>query len=455
MHHQIGYQQALVICKERGCYLPPKPSKNYLAQLVSTDKQAIPLDMVRYMSAKALSQQFLNSKDIYSAMCTDAGFCKFIPEEFSENMRDYVLEILNSFTGGELEQLTNQLTLWLIAYQKELTDANRKSFVKTIIPTSEEEAVKFAVERQLHEANPRFARQDKLKGLNQPPGSKAHMTAKMTPLIALTPKSSKAEIEKRISEAYPIGKRVLVNPKMISADYTEGFFNITIDVRRVTTLVPTFNPAVLPYLAYLPKDDPFVKSYLQTSVSTHVSHRIHFEMMCDPRVRQKVAFRAATNPRVLQIDEPAECSSKINPVYEQKYKQAFAQFRKAKLLMEDKEAENQALKDMVTAYKAGQQPVDLMVNMYPSSVRFEDFNWDGKNLTCPLCWAKKVNKTFAVYACFHIVCDTCLRRWDSDRCPMCNLPRPIIRDGEPSPSSSEGDVASDEEEEEKLMTLTK
>lgn len=87
------------------------------------------------------------------------------------------------------------------------------------------------------------------------------------------------------------------------------------------------------------------------------------------------------------------------------------------------------------------------VCVYPKEVSMATFNWNASDFTCPVCYTLKVNKTFGVFKiCYHTVCDACLRRSDSRKCPLCNIPAALLRDSEPLPESSNVTMESEEEE---------
>jgi hypothetical protein len=74
------------------------------------------------MSDAACSRRFINSKEVHRAILSDEHFAKRVPNEFTEGMRNYVLEVVNSLCGGEFELIVEHLHIYLLS----LMDKDKK-----------------------------------------------------------------------------------------------------------------------------------------------------------------------------------------------------------------------------------------------------------------------------------------------------------------------------------------
>lgn len=63
------------------------------------------------MSNFAVDARFTNSKEIFKVLRSDPGFSKVVPDEYSKGMRKWVLTVVNSFCGGELEQVIKSMAI--------------------------------------------------------------------------------------------------------------------------------------------------------------------------------------------------------------------------------------------------------------------------------------------------------------------------------------------------------
>lgn len=101
--NQFDYQETIAVIKSENWYVPTVVSESFAAQLVIGEKLPYPSAWVHYMTDYAAEQRFLNSKELYALLRTDPHFTNIMPDEYSRGMRKWVLTVVNSFTGGELE----------------------------------------------------------------------------------------------------------------------------------------------------------------------------------------------------------------------------------------------------------------------------------------------------------------------------------------------------------------
>ena len=104
--NQFDYEETLAMIKGEGWFVPPVVTREYATQLVTAEKRPISINNVHHMTDYAAQQRFLNSKEIYAVLRSDPLFTKIVPDEYSKGMRKWVLTVVNSYSGGELEQVS-------------------------------------------------------------------------------------------------------------------------------------------------------------------------------------------------------------------------------------------------------------------------------------------------------------------------------------------------------------
>jgi hypothetical protein len=57
---------------------------------------------------------FVNSKKIHQALKQDLHFSYLMPEEFTKDLRQYILTVVNSLTGGEFEVYVRKVNVTLM-----------------------------------------------------------------------------------------------------------------------------------------------------------------------------------------------------------------------------------------------------------------------------------------------------------------------------------------------------
>lgn len=58
--------------------------------------------------------------EFYKALKADINFCKILPDEQPTNLRDYVLTVVNTFTGGAFELYVKKLIIFFAEKQQEM-----------------------------------------------------------------------------------------------------------------------------------------------------------------------------------------------------------------------------------------------------------------------------------------------------------------------------------------------
>lgn len=225
---------------------------------------------------------------------------------------------------------------------------------------------------------------------------------------------------------------------MAEANYTDGILGITIDVFKTTTTTSKEDPFVLSYLAWLPFN-PFVQSYLGKTVHTVAHSTVSFQMIIDPLVAQRPAYRVADE---INIGAPRDVydDSKFTPfaAYKAQYDQAVSKFKKDLADLDD-------LNNAVAFYSKGRKPEDKKTSTYPKHIPFDQFDWEGKDFMCPICWEEKRNKHMAVWGCYHVSCDACNRQHGTQQCSYCRAFSGVLRTPVPSPEPSFDEEIKDEE----------
>ena len=73
------------------------------------------------MDDEMIHARFVNSTKIFEALCTDIHWRKLLPDYFCDGMREWLMNLLNTFTGGEFEQTLWKINLELKRLQLEIT----------------------------------------------------------------------------------------------------------------------------------------------------------------------------------------------------------------------------------------------------------------------------------------------------------------------------------------------
>lgn len=110
-----GYDATIQLLKSQFAYLPSKPSKKFISQLATSQKQAINASIPRELTPVALEQKFINSRKIHAALLSDVQFSLRVPDEFTEGLRGFLLSIINGLSGGELEQYIKATMIYLLS----------------------------------------------------------------------------------------------------------------------------------------------------------------------------------------------------------------------------------------------------------------------------------------------------------------------------------------------------
>lgn len=160
-----------------------------------------------------------------------------------------------------------------------------------------------------------------MKGLNFRPGSKAHKRKYVQPLVRVSAATPQDELKDRISNAFPIGQTVFVGAKQQSVEFDKGHVTFTIKVIEVRSSKPSYDPTMLPYLVLVNPDDAFVKSYLKRTIRVKHTKNLVFEMLCDPKVGTRPAFRVADEIKVVPVVAPEEVKDFISGDFMGKYRQ--------------------------------------------------------------------------------------------------------------------------------------
>ena len=64
-----------------------------------------------------LNAKFVNGQKIFDALTTDYPLSKLLPDSYSGGYREYVLNIVNSYTGSELEQCLKRANIDILEFQ--------------------------------------------------------------------------------------------------------------------------------------------------------------------------------------------------------------------------------------------------------------------------------------------------------------------------------------------------
>lgn len=70
------------------------------------------------MPSDCSNMLFINSKKIGSALRQDLVFSELVPDDFPKDNRIYILNLINTLTGGEFEQFIKAFNIALLSEQK-------------------------------------------------------------------------------------------------------------------------------------------------------------------------------------------------------------------------------------------------------------------------------------------------------------------------------------------------
>lgn len=59
---------------------------------------------------------------------------------------------------------------------------------------------------------------------------------------------------------------------------------------------------------------------------------------------------------------------------------------------------------------------DPRVSIYPKEIPFSEFDWKNSKFYCYCCLSDKKAFTFAIYECYHVLCDHCIRQSPALKC---------------------------------------
>jgi hypothetical protein len=111
----LGYEGTITNLKSQGKYLPTVPSRNYISELLKKEKDPYCVAQIREMSATSMNSKIINSKMIHHHLLSDITGCESMPAEFNKDMRSFTLNIINSLSGGEFDQMIQEIVIKLAA----------------------------------------------------------------------------------------------------------------------------------------------------------------------------------------------------------------------------------------------------------------------------------------------------------------------------------------------------
>lgn len=88
------------------------------------------------MTDHTIGLSFIRSTDVHAMMLSDYNFARLVPDEFTKDMRRYILELLNGLTGGELEQYMKTIEVMLAKEQKNASAQLKKMYRLEIVPNN-------------------------------------------------------------------------------------------------------------------------------------------------------------------------------------------------------------------------------------------------------------------------------------------------------------------------------
>ncbi len=146
-------------------------------------------------------------------------------------------------------------------------------------------------EKQLAELRPSYAKKNKLPDTVIRPGTKTHKAKFAKKLTGINRLSDPAKIEEVVGNAFPNNVYTTLYGKMSACYKVDDTIFFGIDIFKSTVTETKADPLVLPYLAWLPKDSEFVRSYLGKTTRIESHSHISFSMQVDPTIMVQVAFR--------------------------------------------------------------------------------------------------------------------------------------------------------------------
>lgn len=135
--------------------------------------------------------------------------------------------------------------------------------------------------------------------------------------------------------------------------------------------------------------------------------------MMDPLVRDKVRYRRADEFNFDPLIGQATVSFSQDALFLNKYEA----YKKRQRLLSQNSDSSQLKKKLSVMEKAIKSvPAALQkyeelkaINLYPKNIPFDKFDWKDYSLSCPVCFHLKMNDTFGVFPCYHVICDSCNR----------------------------------------------
>lgn len=152
-------------------------------------------------------------------------------------MREWILTVVNSLSGGELEQYIKMIAIKIAHLQKQNTVDKTILVGQPADLNNQEHQIRIRQQNQLHEVKPRYHKKSKLKGLQLVPGSKDYLQTFNEPLLSFNSLTPPNEIKEGILRAFPLNKNVVFVAKTLDVEYSfDNGLTIWIQIcKRVTT----------------------------------------------------------------------------------------------------------------------------------------------------------------------------------------------------------------------------
>lgn len=413
-------------------YIPTHAPDMFYSQLYAKTKLGIPLGTIRKMDEDIVTSHFVNSTKIYEALCTDVHWRKYLPDYFCEGMRSWILEVLNTFTGGEFEQTLWKINVELKKLQREITEENKK--VKLLFfsdPTDRELAARLEYQMSLEPLSTKKSKkQQKLPGLTKNANSNLFRFSSHAKLNKITSDWQQDQIMSLLEEVFPVTRQKVAYGKMQEVLYGDIGLSCKIDIYIKVTTIPKGDPLEAPYLAWL---DPaiqaqqaFIQRHSHVITDTIKKGTVRFYLSCDPQVEAVPSFRfgaadllmVATNELTEEIVKPLHDFKRMLDKAREKY---VADLRQRVAEREILETHQQNLlhraADPLIMFLALRDQTKLPDSIHPS-----DIPADGHHLSCPVCYTVYQNIGYYIFQCKHVLCYNCMQMLQQPVCPLCKTP---------------------------------
>lgn len=312
----------------------------------------------------------------------DVNFSRLLPDKYCATCREFLLNLINSYTGAQFEQYLKRVQIDLIQFQRNLSASLKEETVFADIPNDEYYNSKLQAQKSLYAVKPRYAKRDKLPGMVLKPGTNTFLNTHHSKLATIDEKTSPNDVLAILKDAFPYKMNILAYFKMRNAEYDGGILTINIDVYQKRIRQPRGDPLIMRYLTYLDTKDhaDFISAQLGTRQEKIKVGEISFYMQIDAAIeaRPKLNMEGEIVSKSIEPtieDAKVKQDSKLRQLYEKAL--TIASEKKAEYLQERELIEkfnkklNLSPKSALTAFRATAPHVT-----YPKNIQVEAFPWD-------------------------------------------------------------------------------